>query len=298
MTKQLVSPDFCESISGMMDSCRLIANVLLWDFITKQVSRPKNAYRVLHVWTYSLLRATIGDSLDAFHAGYMPAITLRPTEIPQTVARSVGRKTGDTFGGPVPASPSFCPPDELMPAVNTYPPAIPASNPELAPRIPIIRASAMKRLSILPLCAPMAFIVPISLVLSITEVYKVVMIPTAPTRRATSAIPSMKTVNPPVNSLIVASMASGDVTPISFPYIFLISSSTMLTYSPDSAATKKPSYLPDLCIRALPASSLNTTALSIVGLPAGFIIPLTTKLLDSSCWLPFSSTNVYVALIV
>jgi hypothetical protein len=124
------------------------------------------------------------------------------------------------------------------------------------------------------------------------------MIPTAPTRRATSAIPSMKTVNPPVNCLIVSSIASGDVMPISFPYSFLISSSTLFTNSPDSAATKKPSNLPDLCIKAFPASSLNTTALSIVGLPVGFIIAFTTKLLDSSCWLPFSSTNEYVALIV
>src|SRR5919106_3930371 len=119
---------------------------------------------------YSLLRATIGDSLDAFHAGYIPAIRLRPTDIPQTVARSVGRKTGDILVGPLLVPPSSDPPAELNPAINTYPPAMPASNPKVAPRMPIIKASAMKRLRILLLCAPIAFIVPISFVRSITDV--------------------------------------------------------------------------------------------------------------------------------
>src|SRR5215212_1137837 len=118
---------------------------------------------------YSLLRATIGDSLDAFHAGYIPATRLRPTDIPHTVARSEGRKTGDILPIPLLVSPSG-PPADPNPAINTYPPAIPASNPDVAPRIPIMRASTMKRLRTLLFCAPMAFIVPISFVLSITEV--------------------------------------------------------------------------------------------------------------------------------
>src|ERR671927_311632 len=110
----------------------------------------------------------MGDSLDAFHAGYIPAIRLRPTDIPHTVAKSVGRNTGDILGGPLlPPPPPSDPPPEPIPAVNTYPPAIPASNPEVAPRMPIIKASAMKRLRTLLFCAPIAFIVPISFVLSI-----------------------------------------------------------------------------------------------------------------------------------
>jgi len=36
----------------------------------------------------------IGDSLDAFHAGYTPAVMLIPTEIAHTKARSVGKNTG------------------------------------------------------------------------------------------------------------------------------------------------------------------------------------------------------------
>ena len=71
------------------------------------------------VLNYSLLRATIGDSLDAFHAGYIPAIRLRPTDIPQTLARSAGRKTGDIFIGALLASPPSGPPAEPIPAVNT-----------------------------------------------------------------------------------------------------------------------------------------------------------------------------------
>ena len=68
---------------------------------------------------YSLRRATMGDSLDAFHAGYIPAIRLSPTDMPQTVARSVGRKTGDILGGPLLVSPPSDPPPEPNPAVNT-----------------------------------------------------------------------------------------------------------------------------------------------------------------------------------
>ncbi|MGB8937591.1 MAG: hypothetical protein WCC17_21080 [Candidatus Nitrosopolaris sp.] len=43
---------------------------------------------------YSLLNAAIGDSLDAFHAGYNPAATLNPTDIPNILIRSFIRKTG------------------------------------------------------------------------------------------------------------------------------------------------------------------------------------------------------------
>ena len=73
----------------------------------------------VYVWSYySLLRATIGESLDAFHAGYIPAIRLRPTDIPHTVARSVGRKTGDILPIPLPVS-LLDPPAEPNPAINT-----------------------------------------------------------------------------------------------------------------------------------------------------------------------------------
>ena len=43
---------------------------------------------------HSLLNATIGDSLDAFHAGYNPAPMLNTTDIPNTLIRSFIRKTG------------------------------------------------------------------------------------------------------------------------------------------------------------------------------------------------------------
>jgi hypothetical protein len=69
-------------------------------------------------WDYSLLSATMGDSLDAFHAGYIPAIRLRPTDIPHTVAKSEGRKTGDILGGPLLVSPPSGPPAEPIPAVK------------------------------------------------------------------------------------------------------------------------------------------------------------------------------------
>ena len=49
----------------------------------------------------------------------MPAIRLRPTDIPQTVARSVGRKTGDILVGPLLVPPSSDPPAEPKPAINT-----------------------------------------------------------------------------------------------------------------------------------------------------------------------------------
>ncbi len=67
---------------------------------------------------YSLLSATMGESLDAFHAGYMPAIRLSPTDIPHTVAKSIGRNTGDIFPKPLLVSLS-APPPEPNPAINT-----------------------------------------------------------------------------------------------------------------------------------------------------------------------------------
>jgi hypothetical protein len=58
---------------------------------------------------YSLLKAVIGDNLDAFHAVYRPAAILIPTEISHTEARSVGRKTGVILdkicAGPPPTPP-------------------------------------------------------------------------------------------------------------------------------------------------------------------------------------------------
>ncbi len=54
-----------------------------------------------------------------------------------------------------------------------------------------------------------------------------------------------KDVIPPVNCSMVLSMAFTVVTPISFPYNFLISLSTTSTNSLDDATTNKESYLPD-----------------------------------------------------
>jgi len=50
--------------------------------------------------------------------------------------------------------------------------------------------------------APIAFITPISLVLSVTDVYMVVTIPTEPTRRATRAMLEIAVPKPAVNSPI------------------------------------------------------------------------------------------------
>ncbi len=94
------------------------------------------------------------------------------------------------------------------------------------------------------LCAPIALRVPISLILSTTEVYSVVMMPTAPTTSEIMAMLKRKEVIPPVNCSIVLRMAFTVVTPISLPYSFFISSSTASTSSVDEATTNRESYFP------------------------------------------------------
>ena len=67
------------------------------------------------------------------------------------------------------------------------------------------------------LFAPMALTVPISRVLSITEVYRVVIIPTAPTTKDTIAMLKRKALIPPVNCWTVLMIALTVVIPISLP---------------------------------------------------------------------------------
>ena len=53
---------------------------------------------------HSLLSATIGDNFDAFHAGYIPAITLSDKERSQALIKSIGIKIGGICtAGPPPA---------------------------------------------------------------------------------------------------------------------------------------------------------------------------------------------------
>ena len=134
----------------------------------------------------------------------------------QTLAISVIKKTG------VEVFPSLV---ELNPVFKIYPRITPVPKPEVAPKTPIRNASTRKRVKISKFCAPIAFKVPISRVLSITEVYNVVIIPTAPTINDTIAILKRKELNPPVNSLIVSIesfyCSNAYVITIKFPYFSL-----------------------------------------------------------------------------
>ena len=79
----------------------------------------------------------------------------------QTLVISVIKKTGAEL------FPSLL---ELNPVLRIYPRITPVPKPEVAPKIPISNASTKKRVKISKFRAPIAFKVPISLVLSITEV--------------------------------------------------------------------------------------------------------------------------------
>ena len=158
--------------------------------------------------SYSLFNASIGSKRDALNAGNNPAKKLNPIVMSQTLAISVIKKTG------VELFPSLL---ELNPEFKIYPRITPVPKPEVAPNTPIRNASTRKRVKISKFCAPIAFKVPISRVLSITEVYSVVIIPTAPTINDTIAILKRKELNPPVNSLIVSMRAFTVVMPMSLP---------------------------------------------------------------------------------
>lgn len=160
---------------------------------------------------YSLFNATIGSSLDAFNAGNKPANKLSAVEINHTLIMSTVRKMGAICEL---LDPPSLPPN---PALNTYAPTIPPSIPHVAPKIPIINASVKNNASMCLPFAPIAFIVPISRVLSMTEVYRVVMIPTAPTTKDTIAMLKRNALIPPVNSCTVLMIAFTVVIPISLP---------------------------------------------------------------------------------
>src|SRR5919108_3384737 len=104
------------SLSLNTNSCLYVCP---YNFIVLLYYVPLKSRNYVYMLYYSLLSATIGESLDAFHAGYMPAIRLSPTDIPQTVARSVGRNTGDILPKLLlgPSSPPG-PPPEPNPAIN------------------------------------------------------------------------------------------------------------------------------------------------------------------------------------
>src|SRR6476646_372455 len=114
-----------------------------------------------------LLRASIEDSREVFHAGNKPAAKLRSTERTHTLERSWGRNTGVMLACAPPPPPGV---RGARPELNKYAPLIPASNPSVDPIIPINKASGRHRERINLFFAPIDFIVPISRVLSLTEV--------------------------------------------------------------------------------------------------------------------------------
>src|SRR5919109_956105 len=146
-----------------------------------------NFYYYYYCYFY-LLSALIGDNSDAFHAGYTPAIILIANESIQTLNKSEPENTGVTCvfcvaNPPPPGGPG------LLKLDIKYAPPTPVIIPTVAPRKPIIKASIKNKESIKLFCAPIAFIVPISNILSLTDVYNVVIIPIAPTSNAINATP-------------------------------------------------------------------------------------------------------------
>jgi hypothetical protein len=113
--------------------------------------------------------ATSGDRRDAFQAGKSPASILTVSERSQTRIRSFGRKTGAIYS----------PPPDAPEAANRYARPIPADIPTVAPIRPINTASLKNIDRINHGFAPIAFIVPISFVLSFTDVQRVVTTPIA-----------------------------------------------------------------------------------------------------------------------
>src|SRR5574338_1071238 len=120
---------------------------------------------------YSLRSAIIGDNLDAFHAGNIPAPVLRATDRIHILIRSSARKIGAIVIARLPGVGGG---ERKEP--NPYPPIMPATNPRLAPIIPINRASTKNSERIVVFWAPIALIVPISRIRSVTDVYNVVTI--------------------------------------------------------------------------------------------------------------------------
>ena len=148
----------------------------------------------------------MGKVFDAFKEGKRPARVPSITETIHTVARLPARYIG-VIGS------SFCDPIED----KMYPPPIPIKIPNVAPIIPISKDSVRKRDKMSTFFAPNAFRVPISLVRSTTDVYKVVTVPTAPTTNDIIAILKRKELIPEVNSWTVCIIASTVVMPILFP---------------------------------------------------------------------------------
>jgi hypothetical protein len=117
----------------------------------------------------------MGDSLDAFHAGYKPATALIINESIQMLRRSVVLNTGVMWGwGGVLVPPWGLPPPGPTPLVKldiAYAPPIPVVTPSVDPVIPMITASIKNKDRIRLFDAPIALSVPISNILSLTDVW-------------------------------------------------------------------------------------------------------------------------------
>src|SRR3990172_199222 len=118
---------------------------------------------------YSFLNADTAVSLDALHAGYVPAIALSVMARNHVDNKSWSVKIGRRLGTP-----------NCAVRVRSSPIKTPDRTPMVPPSTPIITDSARISRTITQLVAPIAFRIPNSLVLSVTEVNNVVTIPTAP----------------------------------------------------------------------------------------------------------------------
>ena len=91
-----------------------------------------------------------------------------------------GRKIGAKCGTPPPTDPDpgDPPPAPSIPDVSIYAPATPTTKPSVEPSRPMISASPRNRARMNLFFAPIAFMVPISFIRSLTDVYRVVIMPT------------------------------------------------------------------------------------------------------------------------
>jgi hypothetical protein len=123
-----------------------------------------NSLRSVEQVIYGLYRARIatsGDRRDAFHAGNIPAARVMLTDRSHTRTRSFGRKMGVICEAAPPEAPN---------AASRYARPIPVPIPIVDPIRPMTTASLRNIDRINKGFAPIAFIVPISFVLSFTDV--------------------------------------------------------------------------------------------------------------------------------
>ena len=136
---------------------------------------------------------------DARHAGYNPASTDMTIGNVKLKIMSSTEKIGgdgavDAPGPPPPPKPLPPPPKESDPPI-AYAKMNPNPVPKIPPTTPVIAASVRNMLMICAPLNPNALSIPISLVLSITATYIVLVIPIAATNSTTLPILPRKTVS-------------------------------------------------------------------------------------------------------